>query len=319
MTSNYYKSKDLSAIKSFDTIVKGIQTNTPNISVNWFKGMGLSTVEKTFNSSINETPNTLGYIYDNTDISNYCIAPYVESSGTTYSSIPDWCTKIRAILVGGGGKGGTGLIGTSTTTPAVQYNIAHYYYHNFTYFKKYKNYSIWNNPDSFIDSYEVYTVTDKMQYQYVYVHHNIPAVTTQTSTGSGGGGGGGGAFLYLDNITLQGSVSVTKGGPGGSTTLTIGTTTYTANKGANASGSTKGSGGAASAHGTIKVKGNDGNDPSGSTAGAGGTSVLSTYTSVITTSYGKGSEGTDGRGGGDQPPAAGNGNDGYYRIYFLTN
>ena len=101
--SNYYtNSIRLSDIIQYDTngIVKS-------------KFSGLSITTKTdysgFNSSyINEQIQTgTGYNYSGTDISSYCIAAYTESASGNFSSssIPSWCNKIRAVLIGGGGGG----------------------------------------------------------------------------------------------------------------------------------------------------------------------------------------------------------------------
>lgn len=322
MTSNYYKSKDLSVKTSLSSIVTGIQKTTPISYIN----TGLPEAEKAFIADINEKPTSLGYIYNSTtDISEYCIASYVQSSGTAYSSIPTWCTKIRAVLVGGGGTGGTGEKGTANFTPAVNSNYETEYYHNY--------YNVWfddnnytnttinlqNNSNSTRSSYSINLGINQMQYQYSYVRTNTSANYTVLTTGKGGGGGGGGAFLYLDNIPVQSTVGLTvvKGGPATATTLQIGTTTYTANKGGNANTVTKGTGGAASATGTLMTKGDDGGDPTNATAGQGGNSGLYYYSSTL--KFGKGSSGTDGGAGNIQPGPAGNGEQGYYRIYYLVN
>lgn len=109
--SNYYKN---STVVRISDICKNITTN--DISNNYYRNLGIPFGSTTFNSDINEKPANLGYKYNNIDISTYCIATYIESSVTTFTSVPTWCNKIRAILVGGGGSGGTGSIGTTHDT-----------------------------------------------------------------------------------------------------------------------------------------------------------------------------------------------------------
>lgn len=109
--SNYYKN---STVLRISEICRNITTN--DITDNYYRNLGIPLGSTTFTSSINENPANLGYKYNNIDISTYCIATYIESSVTTFSSVPSWCNKIRAILVGGGGTGGTGSIGTTQDT-----------------------------------------------------------------------------------------------------------------------------------------------------------------------------------------------------------
>ena len=107
--SNYYKcSADLSKQTQLKVICNSI-TNA-DIKDNYLN-LDIINGNTTFTSDINEKPAILGYEYKGTDISTYAIAAYIESPSTL--SIPDWCNKIRVILVGGGGSGGKGTVGTT--------------------------------------------------------------------------------------------------------------------------------------------------------------------------------------------------------------
>lgn len=122
--SNYYKKGYALTTISYGTVAVG--QISPYFNVN-----GLTSVNKIFINSVDETVLPLGYTINGTDISQWCIAKYVESSGsTTYTSIPGWCTKIRAVLVGGGGNGGQGTAGSIQTTPLVQTNTPAYQYNS---------------------------------------------------------------------------------------------------------------------------------------------------------------------------------------------
>ena len=118
-TTNYYKNNI-----ALNSICKYITSNTPDISNNFYKSMNIPSGTLTFSSSINETPLNLGYSYKGTDISQYFIANYIESSTTNFtnSQIPSWCTKIRTILVGAGGSGSDGTKGNEIQNAATNQN-----------------------------------------------------------------------------------------------------------------------------------------------------------------------------------------------------
>jgi hypothetical protein len=79
-------------------------------------GVSLNANYNDFTSSIIETPNYLfNYKYNGTDISTYCIATWVDSN-SGFSSLPSWCTKIRAVLIGGGGAGCQGEFSKNNQT-----------------------------------------------------------------------------------------------------------------------------------------------------------------------------------------------------------
>ena len=323
--SNYYKRST-----RISDICKSITNTNTGIYNTYFINLNIPTGgTTTFTSTVDETPLTLGYQYKDTDISTYCIAAYVESSGTAFTSVPAWCTKIRAVLVGGGGGGAKGTKGNNAFTAAQQQNYTNIY-NNDTYGNKQEN-----NRQAPVDinkneqvhqnrSYNVFLVGNgSTHYHKDTKHINIAATNTQTS-GNGGGGGGGGSFVYLPNITIVpgASVNITKGSAGENTTLTVQTTTYTAAAGKDASGTSKGTGGTYTNSGVTNKDGDAGGDASGATAGGGGESYLMKISSLP---YGKGGNGSAGTNGtpdvNNQGTEVGNpegGTSGYYRIYFLT-
>ena len=347
--SNYYKGSISLSPNSLDTICKGILTpngsTIPDISNNYFKQLGLPIVSATFAvvNDINEKPNNLGYLYNGTDISQYCIAPYVESTGTTFSSIPPWCKNVRAILIGAGGNGGTGEQGNIANHAAVNINIrevqkitadrdrndfivkdhTHYYIFSSIHprIEKADNSTAGRNGD--YDLLETFTHGRDHQHRKSKMHqHNIAEYTDQ-QTGATGGGGGGGAFIYLNSIQVQSGTTLTiEGGSSGqATTLTVQTTKYIAEKGGNAVGTTKGTGGSVQitnkpSNIIIDISGNGKNGDVG-TKGASG---FSSYSTAF--SYGNGGDGGAGSAGAN-PKVNGTtgtpGQAGYYRIYFLTD
>jgi hypothetical protein len=70
----------------------------------------LKTSYSDFGGGISETQNTSGYLVNGVDISEYSIAPYIDSisypNGISNTNIPAWCTAIRVIMIGAGGSGG---------------------------------------------------------------------------------------------------------------------------------------------------------------------------------------------------------------------
>lgn len=315
--SNYYK-----GTARLSEICKSITDTKTEVYTIGFLNLSITTGgTKTFTSTVDETPLTLGYEYEGTDISTYCIAAYVESSGTQFTSIPTWCTKIRAVLVGGGGSGASGIKGNNAFTPSVN----QHYLDNEQVYLFVKN----DNSQQPIDRNTFYQ-NDQNQsglgthHEQNVNHYDLPAVNHQTS-GVGGGGGGGGSFVYLPNITIVpgASVNITNGSAGGNTVLTVQLTTYTAVGGKNASRTSKGAGGTYTISGAINKPGDDGGDAIESSAGLGGQSNLMKISSLT---YGKGGNGSDGTAGtrgvsneGGTVAAPQGGASGYYRIYFLTD
>ena len=354
--SNYYKGSISLSPNRLSEICKGILTpvsNTiPDISNNYFKQLGLPIVSATFAgvNTINEKPNSLGYLYNGTDISQYCIAPYVESTGSTFTSIPSWCKNIRAILIGAGGDGGSGTSGSQ------QYNNRQEHIH-IAYVRNDNN-----DHDGIGGHGEKHEPTHGYEagdWNLGGSHHKGPkapaSVTTNTkkifgpfgaysqnnkftrhslnydagpyysqASGQKGGTGGGGAFIFLNSINVESStISITGGGTSESTILSVtqtntsGTTKYEATKGANAVSIISGNGGTVTVPTTliIDVSGNGKNGNNSTTAGSSGF-----YNYSSTFPYGNAGVGGAGGISGDDPtPTRGtNGQAGYYRIYFLT-
>ena len=331
--SNYYKGSISLSPNRLSEICKGILTpvsNTiPDISNNYFKQLGLPIVTATFSDvttiTINEHPNNLGYLYSGTDISQYCIAPYVESNGTTFTSIPSWCKNIRAILIGAGGNGETGQLGNIKHQQTTDTHI-----HELQIVINNNNRDLWNENDFY------YTYFTHAIERHVNIHdgnykqqdvriansnhktwnkhsrHVDHATRNEQQAGASGGGGGGGGFVYLNNIQVEGkTVSIEGGGLSQLTRLTVQSTTYTGAKGENASGTTPGKS-AGITGGGFRVVGAAGD---GSTGGKSGF-----YNYLTTFPYGNGGDGGAGGVSGTSPdPSDGiPGQAGYYRIYFLT-
>jgi hypothetical protein len=312
-----YKNNEL----PLNTICNSI-TNA-NIS-NFYKGLSIPSSSANFINGINEKPNNLGYSYENIDISEYCIAAYVESSGTQFTSIPSWCKKIRAILVGAGGNGASGAKGSNQRVDAVHHNYLNEHHH-----KNNANQNSANHNYDYDGGIDItYNVSNDENNRHnntgnhnnKFNHQNTPAYDVQTN-GAGGGGGGGGGFIYLDTTDIVGkSLQIQGGDSNKNTVLTIQTTAYTALGGNNANSTTLGTAG--STQGTTNINGTgksgqNGQGANNTTKGLGGKAGLSIYSNTL--SYGKGGDGSDGVGGLGTVIAGSSGQSGYYRIYFLTN
>lgn len=331
--SNYsYKNTPLT------NLCKGYSINTFITKFN----TGLTYVTSTYTNVVNERPIKLDYKYDGTDISTYCIANYIESSTTNFTNtqIPSWCTKIRAVLVGGGGGGhpGTAANYISTTNPAINQNENINQFYKVDKHSRYV-YSDYNHPTDIAnyDRVNEYTLpvaddgggggTYQENEHYHNNNINISVNTTYTldKPATAGGGGGSGGFIYLKDKTIgNNAVSITVGSGGNissngnDTVLKLGTsTTYTAGGGKSA---TNTSGGAAVSNNInndsdtnnyVSVAGNDGSAPSTTTGGSSGTSSEKNYNTNST-------NGSGGTGGYNNSNAA-SGKNGYYRIYFLTD
>ena len=316
MANYYYKTNT-----QLSSIIKGT-TNT-NIQAAYGGTGGLTIATSTFTSVVSETPSILNYSYQGTDISTSCIA-YWEEGSTDYSKTrPTWCNKIRAVLVGGGGAGAKGTAGVDT--PEVNWNIVYNKYdQNGAQVAHYNN-SAYTDPAYNADNYFKNVNKNFMWYDnfhdntFNYIkttHYNIARNQT---TGSGGGGGGGGGFLYLDKAITENTLSITftpVASKGKTTTLTIGSSTWAALGGTNASGVTLGTGGSTNGTADFTKQGESGTNANTSIAGLGGKCFLKDYATSLT--YGKGGDGSDGVAGGGTPSDAQSGQAEYYRIYFLT-
>jgi len=126
--ANYYKN---STTLTLGNIIAGITDSTICASFQ-NASSDYTSASFTFKSVIDETPSeNLGYLYKGTDIRNNSIAYYTNNGGS--KTIPSWCNKIRAVLVGGGGGGQTGIVGSSSTNMISQidrnYGITAYHQH----------------------------------------------------------------------------------------------------------------------------------------------------------------------------------------------
>jgi hypothetical protein len=106
--SNYYKN----TVKISEICHGTTRTDLMN---SYYLASGLNPVTATFSNTVIETPSNLLYDICGTDVSRYCIASYLDSTMGNFN-IPNWCSNIRAVLVGGGGKGGSGNRGTINVT-----------------------------------------------------------------------------------------------------------------------------------------------------------------------------------------------------------
>ena len=352
--SNYYKENV--RLSSFAKIITNVTVN------NLFTNLGIP-LNSGYTTDVtvlaNERPNAIKYTYNNVDISTWCIAPWVESVGSTaFTSIPAWCNKIRAILIGGGGGGVRGQ--NSTLHQDVTYLLkdhTHYMVQNFHHHRQeHLGFPSFRDFDYHLDhAYPVHQDGGNV-YQWQqkqHTHTNPNAADTATAVNKGGPGGGGGGFVYISMVDIasnRANVSVITGtggaaasqnstAPNGiSTNLTISpSTTYQAYGGSGGTRTWGGSGGGGSATGFINISGASAGKPSVSTASAGTSGGLNgsgTYitNSTIKNTYGKGGTGTAGSSystyvnsngvlGGSNPTTstADAGGSGYYRIYFLTN
>lgn len=276
-------------------------TNSYNAFEN--SGLTINTGYNDFTSSLVEIPSNLNYEYANVDISTYSIATWVDSN-SGFSSLPSWCTKIRAVLIGGGGAGAQG---------------------EFSYNSQINNHQ--NGAGQISNQ-----------------HNND---NQDIFVGQSGGGGGGGGFVFL-NTTNASQMSV-QCGIGGQANGASGTATVLVVNGSNVAVAL-GGGGASLVGG-----GGGGGTQGGSTvASGGGGSAVPAVTSAgvvgggvpggqqyinsgALKSYGIGGGGTSASYYTTQRTYTGQGqpqdwnynfpsgityqpgNDGYYRIYFLTN
>ena len=288
MSKFTYKNVDINTI-----------TNFKNNIVNSYFNLNATIVPSTsIVTNIDESISPqLSYSINNTDISTYSIANFIESTSGSYSTLPSWCTSIRAVLIGGGAGGNSSQIYQQTHT--VQNN------------------SGYNNP----------TRTNRF-------HHNV---TRQFDTAYSGTGGGGGAFIYISSIPNVQSFTVTAGGAGapatngGSTTLQTVTTTgqfqFVAGGGLTTGGGTiqgtaTASGDGSSGQGGGQLGGYVGYNGDQvqqtttiSNGGIGG--LCGTHATYQTSLYGAGGNGGNANQNSAGPTAGTAGQTGYYRIYFL--
>lgn len=297
--------------------------------------------------NITETPNTTNYKYQNSDLSTFSIASWIETTASTSISLPTWCNKIRAVLVGAGGGGGAGQNATTNTnqhTHTAAYSAITSY--NQVQVAEQQTIHRHNSYNASLFNQEQFQQFDQRVPAYSYTTANYtqyPAVQTDShsyTAGTAGGGGGGGGFIYLNELDVASnksiSIQVGTGGSassaGNSTVLTINSSsTYTAPGGNGGQSTTSGSASATTTTGTINISGGSG---STGTGGKSGVTSQTTQYSNNTTIVALGSGGSGGSGGaaagtyttyGGNPPAApsgsvgSSGTSGYCRLYYLTN
>jgi hypothetical protein len=286
-----------------------------------------------FNPNIvHETISQTNYKIKGTDISQFCIANWVESSTSNFSgtTLPSWCTKIRAVLIGGGAGGNVGG-SLADYNPTIDYTFDVTYSHNTV------NHQHSHVGFGYGNNYDVQHQPQQNSHPHVHnVHYHNTAY---------GKGGGGGAFIYLPTfvVTAQSrgnvQIQVGRGGgsgqAGGSTVMSLqyqtGTITCTAN------------GGNVDNGGTVQITTQNTSLPSiddnpnpkinrsqgiisavGENAqaingGRNGGTIASYIDSASTVNYyGIGGFGTTGGQGVPAPPA-GSGTNGYYRIYYMSS
>jgi hypothetical protein len=345
--SDYYKINGNSLNTLCKYILDSNITGTTNTVSYYYRGITTSTYNSNFTSSINEKLNATNYKVNNNDINTFCIATWVESNGSTgFTSIPSWCNKIRAVLIGGGGGGQYGNAGTFFTqqqTAQQQQNThnsdpirRHDYLSGLTHQVHTHTQTVSSKQQQNVQRDEVIDhqqINQGYQAKYAVSRQETDAVTvihqqaTSTpyvdgyNTGTAGTSGGGGGFIYISDYDIsnyRNSISVTLGDSGSSgtalvdssegtaTILNIGTYSFKA-LGGNAGTTTAGTGGQTQVSQTTGVS-----TSSGSGRNPGG---YQTYYSQ--TQYGFG--GSNGIAGTSTKTNGYPGNTGYYRIYFLAN
>lgn len=290
-------------------------------------------------TGINDKPIITDYEYTGTDILNYSVAYYVDTTlnGTSFSGIPSWANKIRAVLIGGGGggSGGHGAYQIPHDTPAVQQDV---------------NAAGQGQYDHIVNSnHHGYNY-----FQFQVSHNHIARMQNPvTVNSSGGSGGGGGAFVYLSACDVTGTTGINaNNGAGGTAGAGAG---YGGNSAANSGGQTTLSYVKSAQTRTLYAGGGAGAITQGSgnlsttqqTTPGGGGGFTSQGTGMTFTGYngiagGSGGDGFAGSGGnngvfnsggvysttttqgsGGAGGSSGNnsgidGVNGFYRIYFLT-
>jgi hypothetical protein len=321
MSNYYYKTAPIS------TVIKYITDSSTYNSFASFAPLNTSYTSN-FSNDINEKPNTLNYTYQNTDISNFCIANYVDGTSTATENIPTGAVSARIILIGGGGGGSTGQIAVNGA-PAINVSQNYYqgvirsYYYNPSVsgpggypglgpspppeLPDYDNDGPWGSPGGGGGTY------------YFHQHHHAAIPNVQAKGGASGGGGG---FVHF-TIPLSGlttiPVTVGSGGSanknGGDTTITVNSVTYKAGGGGGSTNlNSAGSASTSSCPGyTLLNEGSFGFPASGSNGSPGAANGITTYLSPTSSfpSYGKGGA------GGDNSNPGNSGNSGYYKIYYL--
>jgi hypothetical protein len=311
--SNYTYNNSIGINVNLNSVISYIDSSIVNDK---YKNMGISNMgistgyTSNFTSSITETPSeNFGYTINNTDISNYCIAKFVEHDGVNMSNtinIPYWCKKIRFLLLGGGGGGGTSQASQQTQVSAVN---VHENINQHTNLHNDQN----QNPsrgqgttDDNTDQMDHHQHNNHEQFNNDTNNNNDTKAYNVDALATSGQDALGGKFLYLtisvptNNTTNNTSCQVqvgngnsmsnnTTSSTSNPTVLTIGGTTYNTNT------------------------------TSGNISTSSISSAMTTYLSTSNTifNYGKGGVGGSAVSNGVVNNGT-NGVGGYYRIYFLT-
>jgi hypothetical protein len=299
--ANYYKDTTIRLSDTIQLITSSDVSNNYLSNKASFITTRNTSYTSDFTTEVNEKIAPTNYYVNGNDISNYCIANWTESNTTNFasSSIPSWCNKIRAILIGGGAGGGGRDAVNYVTSTNVQKAIKHQNDHTGFHYN--------NNTD---------------------YDHQTTNFQNPHNTYSGGGGGGGG-FIYLDSYDItnvKSNVNINIGTGGGENTNGTDTVINISGNSFRADGGTTGGAdGAAGAGGNSNstpgrtqdksyngTNGGGGNSTTSGTAGINGGTNSSKINNNTIKNYGKGGEGANSVSSG------GNGSNGYYRIYFLS-
>ena len=312
------------------TLIGTSSTTTTNITDS-FRTTTIPSYTSIFNSNIDEkltSTSLTGYKYNGVDICVNAIATFIESSNTTPVNvdipitIPSWCNKIRAILIGGGGSGGPcpGNVYTPEANHFAGKNRQENWVQDFyddgddqqtkqgqgDPYPDRANYNV-NFPDDGPTGY--FNFNDA-------IYNTVPANNNGSLTPGYGGGGGG--FVYIDSIGTinMSTLKLFLGDSGGITRISINNNIlYHATAGTDGTTSAVGEGGGWYGNdgvlSGIRTLGVNGSSSTGGNCGRAG--FFTTYSN-----QGKGGNGclaALGKG----VTAGSAGNRGYYRIYFLIN
>ena len=98
MTNYKYKGTTISELISSSSFPTG-----------YYGGFSPSSNTITTNTDTNTKPEPFGYKILSSDLSDYCVATYTDYNSTQTVTPPTWCKHIRTIVIGGqGGTGGKG-------------------------------------------------------------------------------------------------------------------------------------------------------------------------------------------------------------------
>ena len=322
----YYKNIKIAGPITNTAGICSYLTNTAVSSDYLQIGLGLGNYTP-FNN-ITESPSPVFYSITNTDISSYTIAGYISGTGgQSGTTIPSWCTKIRAVLVGGGGGGGT-------SQPFFQYDIRYGGTHTPAYQQDVDSHNSGFNTGNNLGT-KIYHQTDQQAHIPGYFS-DFGVHTHQLLVGGGGGGGGG--FIYIPTVTVTGIQQLQAsagagGGPstvGQNSTITLFisnvTNTLVASAGNPAYSTTGGGGGGYQIPGQLSGQLNGWNGQSGadgsnngfSGAVGGSGAVTSQLYTPNQNTYGFGGSGGNSSGQQSTNTPGLSGDQGYYKVYYLT-